>query len=167
VAGKVKTWVWVVIGIAVTGILGIVAMAGVGIYFFSQHIQTRSETPAGAARSFEQISTRFTGQKPLIELDEQGHYLRSNTDRKAAPDAKTPEALHVMAFDPNDGRIVRVDIPFWLLRLKLRGSAIDFNGNRMELEDLKLTVEDLERYGPVLVVDHHAQTGQRVLVWAQ
>ena len=72
-----------------------------------------------------------------------------------------------MAFDPKDGRIVRVDIPFWLLRLKLRGSAIDFNGNRMELEDLKLTVEDLERYGPVLVVDHRAQTGQHVLVWSQ
>ncbi|HMF58816.1 MAG TPA: hypothetical protein VK595_00510 [Vicinamibacterales bacterium] len=166
-AGKVKTWVWVVIGIVVTGILGIIAMAGIGIYFFSQHIETRSETPAGAARSFEQISTRFTGQKPLIELDERGHYLRSNTDRKPAPDAKTPEALHVMAFEPNDGRIVRVDIPFWLLRLKLRGSAIDFNGNRMELEDLKLTVEDLERYGPSLIVDHRAQTGQRVLVWSQ
>jgi hypothetical protein len=167
VAGKVKTWVWVVIGIVVVGILGVVAIAGVGVYFFSQHIQTRTETPAGAARTFEQISTRFTGQKPLIELDEQGHYLRSNTDRKVAPDVKTPEALHVMAFDPHDGRIVRVDIPFWLLRLKLRGSAIDFNGNRMELEDLKLTVEDLERYGPALVVDHHAQTGQHVLVWSQ
>jgi hypothetical protein len=167
VAGKVKTWVWVVIGIVVTGILGIIAMAGIGIYFFSQHIETRSETPAGASRSFEQISARFTGQKPLIELDERGHYLRSNTDRKPAQDAKTPEALHVMAFEPHDGRIVRVDIPFWLLRLKLRGSAIDFNGNRMELEDLKLTVEDLERYGPSLIVDHRAQTGQRVLVWSE
>jgi hypothetical protein len=156
-----------VIGIVVTGILGIIAMAGIGIYFFSQRIETRTETPAGAARSFDQISDRFTGQKPLIELDERGHYLRSNVDRKPVQDAKTPEALHVMAFEPNDGRIVRVNIPFWLLRLKLRGSAIDFNGNRMELEDLKLTVEDLERYGPALVVDHRAQTGQRVLVWSQ
>ena len=72
-----------------------------------------------------------------------------------------------MAFDPNDGRIVRVDIPFWLLRLKLRGSAIDFNGNRMELEDLKLTVEDLERFGPTLIVDHKSSGGERVLVWSQ
>lgn len=166
-AGKVKTWVWVVVAVVVIGILGIIAMAGLGIYFFSQHIDTRTETPAGASRDFEQISTRFTGQRPLIELDEHGRYLRSNTDRQAAPGAPTPEALHVMAFDPHDNRIVRVDIPFWLLRLKLRGSAIDFNGNRMELEDLKLTVEDLERYGPSLVVDHHAPTGQRVLVWSQ
>jgi hypothetical protein len=166
-AGKVKTWVWVVIGIVVMGVLGIIAVAGAGIYFFSQHIQTRTETPAGASRAFDQVSTHFSGQKPLIELDEQGHYLRSNTDRSPAPGAKAPEALHVMAFDPNDGRIVRVDIPFWLLRLKLRGSTIDFNGNRMELEDLKLTVEDLERFGPSLVVNHHAQSGERVLVWSQ
>jgi hypothetical protein len=166
-AGRVKTWVWIVVAVVVIGILGIIAMAGVGIYFFSQHIETRTESPAGAARAFEQVSSRFSDQKPLIELDEHGRYLRSNTDRQAAPGAKTPEALHVMAFDPDDGRIVRVDIPFWLLRLKLRGSSIDFNGRRMELEDLKLTVEDLERYGPALVVDHRARSGERVLVWAQ
>jgi hypothetical protein len=166
-AGRVKTWVWVVVAVVVVGILGIIAMAGVGIYFFSQHIETRTESPAGAARAFEQVSSRFSDQKPLIELDEHGRYLRSNTDRQAAPGARVPEALHVMAFDPDDGRIVRVDIPFWLLRLKLRGSSIDFNGHRMELEDLKLTVEDLERYGPALVVDHRARSGERVLVWAQ
>jgi hypothetical protein len=166
-AGRVKTWVWIVVAVVVIGILGIIAMAGVGIYFFSRHIETRTESPAGAARAFEQVSSRFSDQKPLIELDEHGRYLRSNTDRQAAPGVRVPEALHVMAFDPDDGRIVRVDIPFWLLRLKLRGSSIDFNGRRMELEDLKLTVEDLERYGPALVVDHRARSGERVLVWAQ
>jgi hypothetical protein len=166
-AGKVKTWLWVVLAVVVVGILGLIAMAGVGIYFFSQHIQTRTETPAAASRDFEQISSRFRGEMPLIELDEHGHYLRSNTDRHATPGTRAPEALHVMAFNPDDGRIVRVDIPFWLLRLKLRGSAIDFNGHRMELEDLKLTVEDLERYGPALIVDHRSPSGQRVLVWSQ
>ena len=165
--GKVKTWVWVVVAVVVLGILGIIAMAGVGIYFFSHHITTRSETPAAASRDFDRVSTRFSDQKPLIELDEHGRYLRSNTDRQAAPGAKTPAALHVMAFDPGDGRIVSVEIPFWLLRLKLRGSAIDFNGQRIQLEDMKLTVEDLERYGPAIVVDHRVASGQRVLVWSE
>ena len=45
-AGKVKTWVWVVLGIVVVGILCIIAAAGVGLYFFSQHIQTRAASPA-------------------------------------------------------------------------------------------------------------------------
>ena len=30
-AGKVRTWVWVVVGVVVLGILGIVAMAAVSV----------------------------------------------------------------------------------------------------------------------------------------
>lgn len=166
-AGKVKTWVWAVLAIAVVGILSVIAMAGIGLYFFSQHIDTKAASPAVAARDFEQVTNRFTGLKPLIELDERGRYLRANTDRQAPPHAKQPDELNVMAFDPDDGRIVRVSIPFWLLRMKMRGTTIDFNGNRMDLEDLKLTVEDLERFGPTLIVDHRSTSGERVVVWSQ
>jgi hypothetical protein len=166
-AGKVKTWVWVVLGIVVVGILCVIAVAGVGLYFFSQHVQTRTASPTNAAREFEQIEARFTGQKPLIELDNHGRYLRANTDRNPPPNAKAPDALNVLAFDPGDGRIVKISIPFWLLRMKMRGTTIDFNGRKMDLEDLKLTVEDLERFGPTLIVDHKQTTGERVLVWSQ
>lgn len=166
-AGKVKTWVWVVVGIVVIGILGIVAMAGVGLYFFSQHIDTKIATPASASRDFDKIRAQFTGQKPLIELDDRGRYLRSNTDRPVPSSATPPDALNVIAFDPDDNRIVRVSIPFWLLRMKMKGTTIDFNGSQMDLEDLKLTVEDLERYGATLIVDHASASGERVLVWSQ
>lgn len=166
-AGKVKTWVWVVLGIVVVGILCVIAVAGVGLYFFSQHVQTHAASPANAAREFEQIEGRFTGQKPLIELDSQGRYLRANTDRNPPPNAKVPDALCVIAFDPGEGRIVRINIPFWLLRMKMHGTTIDFNGRRMDLEDLKLSVEDLERFGPTLIVDHKNASGERVLVWSQ
>ena len=166
-AGKVKTWVWVVLAIVVIGVLGVVAMAGVGLYFFSQHIDTKTVSPANATRDFEQVKVRFTGQKALIELDDHGRYLRSNTDRKPAADSKPPESINVMAFDPDEGRIVRVNIPFWLVRMKMRGTTIDFNGNHMNLEDLKLTVEDLERFGPTLIIDHRNTSGERILVWSQ
>jgi hypothetical protein len=166
-AGKVKTWVWVVVAIVVIGILGVITMAGVGFYFFSQHVNTKVMSPASAAIEFANVSGRFTGQKPLIELDERGHLLRANTDRAAPAKAAPLEALHVLAFDPDDGRIVRISIPFWLLRMKMHGTRIDFNGSRMDLEDLKLTVEDLERYGPTLIVDHKSRSGERVLVWSQ
>ncbi len=78
-----------------------------------------------------------------------------------------PEALNVIAFDPDDNRIVKVSIPFWLLRMKMKGTTIDFNGSQMDLEDLKLTVEDLERFGPTLIVDHASASGERVLVWSK
>jgi hypothetical protein len=37
----------------------------------------------------------------------------------------------------------------------------------VRLEDLKLSVEDLERYGPSLVLDQTNAGGDRVLVWSQ
>jgi hypothetical protein len=166
-AGKVKTWVWVVIAIVVVGVLGIVAMAGVGLYFFSQHIDTHAATPASAARDFEEVRARFREQKPLIELDDRGQFLRANTDRTAPPNTKSPQYLYIQAFDSGDERVVKMSIPFWLLRLKAGDTTIDLNGNRMDLEDLKLTVQDLERFGPTLIVDHKDRDGDRVLVWSQ
>ncbi len=166
-AAKVKTWVWVVVAIVIIGVLGIVAMAGLGFYFFSQHFDTKVATKESAGVEFEQVKARFTGQKPLIELDQRGQFLRSNPDRPARANARNPDHLYVLAFDPDDERIVRVTIPFWLLRFKSHGSTIDFNGGRLDLEDLKLSVEDLERLGPTLIVDHTTSDGERVLVWSQ
>jgi hypothetical protein len=44
---------------------------------------------------------------------------------------------------------------------------VDFNGNSMNLEDLRLRVEDLESAGPMLIVDQRMRDGNRVLVWSQ
>jgi hypothetical protein len=165
-AGKVKTWVWVVVGVVVVGILGIVAMAAASLYYVSRHVDTKEVSPAMASREFDEVRARFASQKPLIELDDRGDLVRTNPDR---PTQKTPEPLeqiNVLAFDPDEGRIVRVSIPFWLLRLKV-GSTIDLNHGRIDLEDLKMSVEDLERYGPTLIIDHSSRRGERVLVWSQ
>jgi hypothetical protein len=166
-AVKVKTWVWVIVGIVVVGILLVIAMAGAGLYFFSRNISARTVSATTAASEFDAVRARFTGQKALIELDDRGNFLRSNTDRPVPKDSKPPETLYVLAFDPDDGSLVRVTIPFWLLRLKMRGATIDFGDSSMELEDLKLTVEDLERFGPTLVLDQLSEGGDRVLVWSQ
>lgn len=165
-AGKIKTWIWVAVAIVAICILGVLSVAGMGYYFFTQHFDTKVTSPAGASVEFEQIKAQFVGQKPLIELDERGRFLRANPDRPARSDMRRPDQLFVLAFDPDDERIVKVTIPFWLLRLKSRGT-IDFNGGQLELEDLKLTVEDLERFGPTLIVDHKSARGERVLVWSQ
>ena len=166
-AGKLKTWVWVVLGVIVTCIVGAVAIAGAGFYFFTRHIETRTVSPTVASREFEQVKAQFPGQKPLVELDRHGSFVRSNPDRPAAHNGRVPQELFVMAFDPEDGRVVRLKIPFWLLRLKSGGGSVNLNGRRMDLEDLKLRVEDLERFGPTLIVDHSSDEGKRVLVWSQ
>ena len=166
-AGRVKTWVWVVLGVVVTCVVAVVAIAGAGFYFFTRHIETRTMSPAAASHDFEEVKARFVGQKPLVELDRHGSFVRSNPGRSAPRNGRLPEQLYVMAFDPDDGRVVRLTIPFWLLRMKTGGGNINFNGSRMNLEDLKLSVADLERFGPTLIVDHSSADGKRVLVWSQ
>ena len=166
-AVKARTWVWIVVAIVAVGILCVIAMAGAGMYFVSQNIHTRTVSLETAAGEFDTIRKQFAGQKALIELDEHGNFLRSNTDRPAPANARRPEKLFVLAFDPDDGGLVRMSIPFWLLRMKTNDARIDFSGNRMDLEDLKLTVEDLERFGPSLILDQKNEGGDRILVWSQ
>ena len=166
-AGKIKTWIWVVLGVVLTCIIAAVAIAGSAFYFFSRQFDTHSATAAAANREFESVKARFRGQKPLVEVDRLGELTRADSGRTAPADVRVPERVIVMAFNPDQERIVRVTLPLWLLRLKSRHASINFNGKRMDLEDLKLTVADLERYGPTLIVDQTNADGTRVLVWSQ
>ena len=47
-AGKVKTWVWIVVGIAVFCVLALVAVVGGAFFYMSRYIETKSATPASA-----------------------------------------------------------------------------------------------------------------------
>jgi hypothetical protein len=164
-AGKVKTWVWVIVGIVVVGILGVIAMAAAGLYFVKSHIDIRSTTVAVATEDFQTIRQRFAAQKPLIELDEEGSFLRANVDRPNG--TQRPQTLKIMAFDPHDGKVIRMELPFWMLRLKSGGSRFDIGRSNVDLARMRLTVEDLERYGPILILDQKDTDGSRVLVWSQ
>ena len=164
-AGKVKPWVWVVVGIVVCGILGVIAMAAAGLWFVKSHVDIRTTTAAAATEDFQAIRQRYPAQKPLIELDERGHFLRANADRPAG--TQRPQTLHIMAFDPDDGKVVRMELPFWILRLKSGGARFDIGRSNVDLARMRITVEDLERYGPILILDQKETDGSRVLVWSQ
>lgn len=164
-AGKVKAWVWIVIGIVVCGILGVIAMAAAGLWFVKSHVDIRTTTTASATADFQTVRQRFTTQRPLIELDEHGSFLRANTDRPAG--TERPQTLNIMAFDSKDEKVIRLELPFWLLRLKGGGSRFDIGRSNVDLARMRLTVEDLERYGPILILDQRDTDGSRVLVWSQ
>ena len=164
-AGKVKTWVWVVVGIFVLGILGVITMAAAGLWFVKSHVNVQSASTANVAVDFQTVRQRFASQKPLIELDDRGNFIHANVDRPSG--TQRPTTLNIMAFDSGDEKIVRIDLPFWMLRLKMGGSRFDIGGNNVDLAKLRLTVEDLERFGPTLILDQKDSDGSRVLVWTQ
>jgi hypothetical protein len=66
------------------------------------------------------------------------------------------------------GKLDRFSIPFWLLRMAPDGNvsfgdeAIDELAGRG-----KLTVRELEAFGPGLLIDEAKPDGDRVIVWSE
>jgi hypothetical protein len=61
-AGKVKPWVWVVVGIVVFGILGVIATAAAGLWFVRSHVDIRTTTVAAASEDFQTVRAMFQSE---------------------------------------------------------------------------------------------------------
>jgi uncharacterized membrane protein len=166
----IPKWAWAVVAIIALFVIGIIAMAGAGVYFVTKQVQVHQATPARALSLFEQNRERFKNTKPLIELDTDGEIVRSHFEELRAKSRRSSaslDALHVMAWDANDEKVVELAIPFWLLRLK-RGPIDVFSDTAgLRRAELRITVDDLEALGPSLIIDHRGRDGDRVLVWTQ
>ena len=67
-----KTWLWIIVGFLGICVLGLVLVAGAGIYFVSHHISVQKTSSPQALRSFDAMRARFDA-KPLIEIDALDH----------------------------------------------------------------------------------------------
>jgi hypothetical protein len=164
-----KTWVSVLIASVI--IVGILAAAAIGgtAYFIYRHVNTQFTGTDNAQQQFAEARARFHGQQPLIEIRKDDEpVLHRETIPKSMPAAKL-ETLRVLAYDTRANKLVRVAIPFWLLRMAptrhvafMNDAGIDFDSERVHL-----TLEDLERRGPGLILDQADRRGSQVLVWAE
>jgi len=161
-----KTWIWIIVGVVGFCLIALFAVAGFGLYYVSNHITAKSATAADAQKAFDAVRETFKGRTPLIEIDSTEH-ARIVKPLAELPSAATkPVNLEILVWDPDDEKIVRVNVPFWIVR---------FTGNKMnlgsrggfDLDRLKLDVKELERIGSSLVLDYKAPTGERVLIWTQ
>jgi len=167
---KTKTWVWVAVGVAGLALLAFIALIAAGMVFVARQVETEAASPSSAEQTFAAVRERFKGQQPVIKIEgtERDPRVRVDLDRSRPADAARPETMHVMAFDPDDERIVRISLPFWLLRFGGRGKLnLGGSGIRFDFERVDLTVEDLENLGPALILDQQMPHGERVLVWTQ
>jgi hypothetical protein len=164
-----KTWVSVVIaGVIIVGILAATAIGGTA-FFIYRHVNTQFTPDDNAKQQFAAARERFSGQKPLIEIRKGDEPIFHRDTIPATMPAAKLETLRVLAYDTHAGKLVRVSIPFWLLRLApsrhvsfMNDTGIDFDSDRV-----RLTLEDLERRGPGLILDQADKRGSQVLVWAE
>jgi hypothetical protein len=161
-----KTWIWIIVGIFGTCVVMLIAIAGAGIYFVSSHVSSKQTTSVDAFQTFDTTKATFRDQRPLLEVDN-GDRPRVTRPLSSFPTSTTrPEQLCVLAWDPEEERVVQVNLPFWLLKLGRR--KVDIANHRgFNLDNLDIDVHELERIGPVLLLDLRGQSGERVLVWTK
>ena len=156
---------WIVLGVVGFLVLCVVGFAAFGLYFVSRNLDMTKATPIEATDSFETVRARFKDAPILtIDADERVTLSRPPPD---APPAERPTKMYVMAYDRDDERIVRVTVPFWMLRMSRENIRLGSGrGGDIDFEKLRITAEELERYGPALLLDH-TEDRNRVLVWTQ
>jgi hypothetical protein len=159
-----KTWVWILVGILSLGLVALVVIAAASVYFVTRHISTERSTTAEALRAFDTVHAAFPNQKPLYVLDSADQPAVVRPLKEIPSSATRPEHLRVLAWDPDEERLVKISLPFWILRI--HGAKMDI-AKEFDLEHLDLDGAELERIGPALLVDFRDREGARVLLWTQ
>lgn len=162
---KRYTWVWILVGILVLGLVVVVGGITVTALWFRQNMDITDVSESGAATEFETVRARFAGQRPLFELRDGRPQLEERAAGKSATAPLT--TMHILAWDSDEGKLVKFSIPFWLLRMKSGPIRIGSYANGWDDSRVSFTIEDLERHGPGLLIDETERTEGRVLVWVE
>ena len=157
----VRTWVKVALAAAALVVLVWAAIAGTTAFFVFRHLDTRSATEADSLRAFETVRVRFGPRPPLIEIvDPRGGDVRIN--RLQSAESKAVGTFHVLAWKAEDRALIRTDAPIWLLRFNTVNILSQLGVGPAKF---RLTVQDVERYGPGIIVDYGPPGSDHVLLW--
>jgi len=171
-ASTKRTWLWIIFGVIICIAIGVAALVAGGIYMVSKHVKTELVGRVSAEEQFVRQRDRFAGQRPLIEMhgevgDQQVtvHRVDDGT-RKGKVELQT---MRVLVYDAHEGRLVHVDLPFWLLRLVPSGRLgnVSGSGSDFSFESGRITIDDLERHGPGLVLDAKDSRDAQILIWTE
>ena len=149
----------VIIGIAVCIF---VVGAGTVTWFYLSVFDSVDADEAVATRSLDEARARFSGQQPILELrDDKVSLLRKAPDVASTRDLQN---VQVLTWNAEEGTLTALTLPVWLLRLRDSGVDVSLTADGTRLT---MTMDEVERYGPALVLDHVEDDGSRVLVWTE
>ena len=156
-----RTWVKFTLGSVLLLLLAIGAIGGTGAYFVFRNLETHAAGETEALRDFDVIKARFGGRQPLVEIMNPGSGdVRIN--RAVHPEGRHATTLHVVTWDREEQRVLRSEVPVWLMKFSTLNIA-----SRLGLapEKFRLTVQDVQDYGPGIVVDYRRPGDKHVLIW--
>jgi hypothetical protein len=156
------TIIMIVVGVVIcVTVVGL----GAGAWFFASAFDSTSSDEATAGRAFDDVTRRLGTSDPIIDIQNDRAIITRQPPEAAASEL---QRLQILTWNPDEDRLTRVTLPWWLLRLK--SGSFDLNseaGSGFHSTRITITPDEIERYGPALLVSHTEPDGQRVLVWTE
>jgi len=164
-------WIPIVIGIVIFVVIVGIGLIGGAIYVFTRQVEFQAVESADGEQQFQKLRAGFEGQTPFIELTGDGEFeeARAVVHRELAKSpAGKVSTVHIRVWSPEEGKLVSLDLPFWMIRL-MGNKPIDLDTGHggFNRVSLRVTAEELERRGPGLVMNHTAPRGESLLVWME
>jgi hypothetical protein len=161
-----RRWIPIVLGVLLILAVGMAGVIGSCAYLVRQQVQVREQSSVGDyEREAARVLGRFDGVPPLVEDGPSGPAVsqKALASRQQRQDAATLSNLHVLVFSTRENKLVRLTLPFWLLRMAPDGK-MDINVDDVDLDKVRLSIEDVESAGPgPLFIRKNDES--RVLVW--
>jgi len=156
-----QTWVKATLGAAAVILLAILAIGGTGAYFIFTHLERKTVAVSAARTDIDAIRARFAPRAPLLEIADPGSGdIRINRPDLGSP--VRPSTVHIISWKADEGELVQTEMPLWLMRFS---SVNVLSQLGVAPERFRLTVDDIQRYGPGIIVDYSVPDRFRVLVW--
>jgi hypothetical protein len=161
-----RTW-WIAIGCG--GLLFLaVAFFGIVAFVVMRSLDIKPASAESAEHEYAELRNRFQGKPALIEVDPNNLESLKVNRRPESTSAARVDRVQIFGWAPREKKVFRLALPLWLLRLKANGGAVAWEwGQDVRIENLNVTVEDIERQGPGLILDFEDRKGNRVLVWSE
>ncbi len=146
--------------------------AGMGLWFFVSHHESRPVSKQSAEVEFSQLRSRFSTQQPLIDMS-----LRQPVDTSTIGQSVVPlHTFHTVIFDTRGSqRIVHIIVPFWFARLfadrdgefRWLGQLTFLDDTEFDSEAIRLPFDQLVQRGPGLIIDYQHLSGGQFISWVE
>ena len=162
----------IVFSVVTGAVIIALTVVGLGLGFFLSHHESNPVSKQSAEAEFSQLRSRFSAQRPLIDMS-----LRQpvNTSTFGQP-AVSLHTFHTVIFDTRGSqRMVHITVPYWFARLfadrddefKWLGQLTFLDDTEFDSEAIRLSLDQLERRGPGLIIDYQHPSGGQFISWVE
>lgn len=153
----------IVLGVVGVAVVLVVGLLGTGAFIVLRNLRITETTAAEAASVIDEARARYASRPPLIEIDPARKYVHVN--RPPTTEArKSVDHIEIFAWQAEEGKLVRTRAPIWLMRFSMINVLSQLG---VTPDAVRLTVDDVERYGQGRLVDVTTPGGDRALVLVQ